>query len=199
MIRDEKMTEQKEPKTDENAKSGDEDAVKTGGSQDGIDPEQILAELKEYKDKYIRLYAEFENTRKRMEREKLEFIKYANEELIFDFLRILDDLERCVQAAQTNKDDHAALIKGIDLVMLHIREMLRKNGVRPIEALGKPFDPHLHEILMQEESSEHEDSIILQELQRGYMYNDKVIRAAKVKIAMKTEKINENESNDKEV
>lgn len=163
-------------------------SVKKEKEPETISADQILTELKEYKDKYIRLYAEFENARKRMERERTEFVKYANEELIGDFLNILDDLKRCVQAAQAQKENNQALLKGIEMVMAHIHEMLKRQGVRPIEALGKPFDPHFHEILMQVESDGHEDPVVLEEFQKGYMYNDKVIRTAKVKIAKKVEK-----------
>jgi len=150
-----------------------------------INADQILSELKEYKDRYVRLYAEFENARKRMEREKSEFVRYANEELICDFLNILDDLERCVVAAQTQKENNQAFLKGVELVMAHIYDMLKRQGVKPIEAQGKTFDPHAHEILMQVESESHDDAVVIEEFQKGYTYNDKVIRTAKVKVAKK--------------
>jgi len=148
---------------------------------------QQLKEAAAYKDKYIRLYAEFENARKRMEREKSEFVKYSNEVLLAEFLNILDDLERSVQAANTKHEDYEAFLKGIQMVMAHVYEMLKKNGVKPIEAKGKPFDPHAHEVLMQEETSSSEDGIVLEEFQKGYLYNDRVIRTSKVKVATKPE------------
>ncbi|HLF17971.1 MAG TPA: nucleotide exchange factor GrpE [Candidatus Omnitrophota bacterium] len=170
------------------------EALKTKtNSQDKIDDKVIeikeseykalVEEAASYKDKYIRLYAEFENARKRMEREKLEFLKYANEEIIGEFLNILDDLERSVAAAQAKHEDYQAFLKGIEMVMAHVYEMLKKNGVKAVEAKGKQFDPHHHEVLMQEESKDHEDGTVIEEFQRGYIYNDKVIRTAKVKVA----------------
>ena len=141
------------------------------------------AQLKEYKDKYIRLYAEFENVRKRVEREKIEFIKYANEGLLTDFLNILDDLERSVEAARAKHEDYQAFLKGIEMVMAHVYDLLKKNGIKPIEAKGKKFDPHCHEVLMQEESQTHEDGAVIEELQKGYLLEDKVLRTAKVKVA----------------
>ena len=150
------------------------------------DYEKLTAEAGEYKDKYVRLYAEFENVRKRMEREKIEFVKYANEGLLAEFLNILDDLERSVEAAKQQHQDYSAFLKGIELVMAHVYEMLKKNDVRPIESVGKRFDPHCHEPLMQEESNEHEDGTILEEFQKGYYLGDRVVRTAKVKVNKRT-------------
>lgn len=144
---------------------------------------QEAAQAKEYKDKYLRLYAEFDNARKRMEREKLEFLKYANEGLIGEFLGILDNLERSVEAAQARHEDYSAFLKGVEMIMAQIHELLKKNGVKPIEAKGKMFDPHCHEILMQEERSNVEEGIILEEFQKGFYLGDRVIRTAKVKVA----------------
>jgi molecular chaperone GrpE len=147
--------------------------------------QKLVADAADYKDKYIRLYAEFENARKRMERERLEFIKYANEELIENFLGIMDDLERSVEAAKTKHQDYDAFLKGIEMVMAHIYELLKKNNVRPIEAIGKKFDPHCHEALMQVESGDHEDDVVVEEFQKGYLLGDRVVRTAKVKVAKK--------------
>jgi len=157
---------------------------------------QKLTEAATYKDKYIRLYAEFDNARKRMEREKSEFIKYSNEILLAEFLNILDDLERSVQAANSKHEDYQAFLKGIEMVMAHVYEMLKKNGIKPIEAKGKMFDPHQHEVLMQEETAAQEDGVVLEEFQKGYMYNDRVIRTSKVKVAKKIE-TNDNKSEEK--
>jgi len=145
--------------------------------------ERLKKEATEYKDKYLRLYAEFENARKRMEREKVEFIKYANEELMVDFLGIMDDLERSVTAAKTRHQDYDAFLKGIEMVMAHVYELLKRNNVKPIEAVGKLFDPHCHEALMQVESDAHEDGTVVEEFQKGYMLGDRVVRTAKVKVA----------------
>lgn len=146
---------------------------------------RLIEEAAKYKDQYIRLYAEFENARKRMEREKQDFIRYANEELIVEFLTILDNLERSVESARTNHQDYTAFVKGIELVMAHIHDMLKKNGVKPIETKGKMFDPHSHEVLMQEETDKHEDGLVLEEFQKGYYLGDRVVRTAKVKVAKK--------------
>ena len=147
--------------------------------------QKLLDELAEHKEKYIRLLAEFENSRKRNERERMEFAKYANEGLISEFLGIMDDLERSVAAVTGQHQDHDAFLKGIEMVMAHIYEMLKKNNVQPIEAVGKKFDPHCHEVLMQEETEEHEDQTVVEEFQKGYMLGERVVRTAKVKVAVR--------------
>ncbi len=152
---------------------------------------KLLAELSDTRDKYLRLLAEFENVRKRSEREKIEFVKYANEELLSQFLNVLDDLERSVEAAKANHQDYSAFLKGIEMVMAHIYEMLKKNNVKPIEAVGKKFDPHCHEALMQGETNEFEDDVVMEEFQKGYKYGDRVVRTAKVKVAKRKEQTNE--------
>ena len=146
---------------------------------------KLLEEINQQKEKNLRLYAEFENARKRNERERLEFMKYANEELLAQFLNILDDLERSVEAAKAKHQDYSAFLKGIEMVMAHIYEMLKKNDVKAMHAVGKKFDPNYHEPLMQEETKDQEDGIVLEELQKGYLLGEKVIRTAKVKVAKK--------------
>jgi len=144
---------------------------------------RLIEEAAKYKDQYIRLYAEFDNARKRMDRDKLEFIKYANEGLIVEFLEILDNLQRTVDAAKEKHQDYDAFLKGIEMVMGHIFKMLENNGVKPIDTKGKMFDPHCHEVLMMEESDKHDEGAILEEFQKGYTLQEKVVRTAKVKLA----------------
>ncbi|MCM8831056.1 MAG: nucleotide exchange factor GrpE [Candidatus Omnitrophica bacterium] len=135
-------------------------------------------------DKYLRSCAEFENIRKRLEREKQEAIKYANEGIIVELLNILDDLERTVSLAENNKNLEVFL-KGIEMVLAHLYELLKKYGVRPIEAQNKSFDPNLHEALLQEERNDLPEHTVIEELQKGYLLHEKVIRTAKVKVSKK--------------
>ena len=146
--------------------------------------QKVVQEAADYKDKWMRLYAEFENVRKRTEREKTEFVKYANEGLVVDFLNILDDLERSILAANDRHEDYDAFLKGVEMVMAHIYEMLKKHQVKPMEVEGKLFDPHCHEILMQEETNEHDDGSVVEVFQKGYYLAEKVVRTAKVKVAV---------------
>jgi len=194
MIFDKKERSAAEKNSPKPAEQGnDPEAVKADVSEqpaekieiDAAAYDKTVRELADYKDRYVRLYAEFENTRKRYERDKQEFVKYANEGLLVDFLSILDDLDRTVQAASTKHEDYDAFLKGIEMVMGRIYDLLKKQDIKPIEAVGKKFDPHCHEILLQVPSSEHEEGLVMEELQRGYYYGDRVIRTAKVKVAVK--------------
>lgn len=146
---------------------------------------KLVNDAKEFKDKYMRLYAEFENARKRMERDKSDFIKFANEGLIIEILGILDSLELSMKAARENQKENDAFLKGIEMVLANTYEILKRHGVKPIKALGQPFDPHYHEVLMQEETNEHEEGVVLEEFQKGYQLSDRVIRTVKVKIAQR--------------
>jgi len=140
---------------------------------------------KEYWEKILRLQADFENIRKRLEREKQDFVKFANEEMIAELLNILDDLERAVELAQSKHQDLPAFLKGVEMILAHLYELLKERGVRPIEAKDKTFDPHYHEALMQVENKDLPEHTIVEELQKGYLLNDRVIRTAKVKVSKK--------------
>jgi len=133
----------------------------------------------------LRLQADFENTRKRMEREKQDFVKFANEGIILELLNVLDDLERTVNLAENQKQDLPAFLKGVEMILAHLYEMLKEYGVKPIEAEGKLFDPHYHEALMQIENKELPEHTIVEELQKGYLLNDRVIRTTKAKVSKK--------------
>jgi len=139
----------------------------------------------EFADKILRLQADFENTRKRIEREKQDFVRFANEGIILELLNILDDLERTVGLAEAQKQDPEAFLKGVEMILAHLYEMLKEYGVRPMEAKGKIFDPHCHEALMQAEDKDLPEHTVVEELQKGYLLNDRVIRTAKVKVSKK--------------
>jgi molecular chaperone GrpE len=140
---------------------------------------------KEYWDKLLRLQADFENTRKRLEKDKQDFCKFANESIIVELLNTLDDLERTVELAQSKNQDLSAFLKGVEMILAHLYEMLKSYGVKPIEAEGKLFDPHYHEALMQIEDKSLPEHTIVEELQKGYLLNDRVIRTTKVKVSKK--------------
>ncbi|MFH1458720.1 MAG: nucleotide exchange factor GrpE [Candidatus Omnitrophota bacterium] len=142
---------------------------------------------KEYWDRFLRLQADFENSRKRQEKERQDFFKFANEGLVVELLNVLDDLERTVELSQAQHQDLAAFLKGVEMILAHLYEMLKAQGVKPIEAEGKLFDPHYHEALMQVEDKDLPEHTIVEELQKGYLLNDRVIRTSKVKVSKKGE------------
>lgn len=143
------------------------------------------AKADEHWQSFLRQQADFENIRKRMEREKQEFQKYACEEIIAELLGVLDDLERSVDAAEKGQENFEAFLKGIEMILAHLYELLKHRGVSPIEAKGKKFNPHEHEALMQSESKDHEDEEVIEELQKGYKIGDRVVRTSKVRVAKK--------------
>lgn len=150
----------------------------------------LLEEAKKSKDsqdKMLRNQADLENTRKRIDREKQEFTKFANEGLIMNLLNVLDDLERSVNLAEDSKENLPAFLKGVEMILAHLYEMLKEHGVKPIEAEGKIFDPHYHEALMQVENKDLPEHTIIEELQKGYLIHERVLRTAKVKVSKKTE------------
>lgn len=140
------------------------------------------AKNKEYQDKYLRLQADFENARKRLEKQYQDFSKYANEGIILELLNILDDLERAAQLAENKGANLDTFLKGVEMILAHLYEMLKEHGVKPVEVMDKPFDPATSEALMQVDSDAPEHAVI-EELQKGYYLNDRVIRTAKVKVS----------------
>ena len=145
--------------------------------------EILKAHLAAEKDKYVRLLAEFDNMRKRQERERLDMIKYAHEEVIIECLKIYDDLERSLAAFKAKEGMDANLVKGLQMVFDNMRELMNAYDVKTIESVGKPFDPNCHEPLMQEETKDVVDGQVLEEFQKGYTLAGRVVRTAKVKVA----------------
>lgn len=137
---------------------------------------------KDLHDRLLRLQAEFDNARKRMEKQCQDFTKYANEGIILELLAILDDLENAAQAAENKNIDLANFLKGIEMILTHLYEMLKSRGVKPIEVTGKTFDPHTSEAMLQV-ASDLPEHTVTEELQKGYILNDRVVRTAKVKVS----------------
>jgi len=134
------------------------------------------------KDRYLRLNAEFDNHRKRTVKEHEEFIKYASEKLIQEFIDVFESLERGIENAK--KADHKdKLIAGMELVYKKFKAVLEKNGLTPIKAQGEKFDHNKHEAMMQTLTDECEEDTILEEFAKGYMLNGKVIRYSKVRVS----------------
>ena len=141
--------------------------------------EEIRRERDALQDRLLRTAAEFDNYRKRMDRERRDLAEYTAGEAIKDLLPIIDNLERALQASAL--DD--PLRKGVELIHKQMLEILRRRGVTPIEALGADFDPNVHEAVTQEESAQHREGEVMEELQRGYKVGDRLLRPAMVKVA----------------
>ena len=132
-------------------------------------------------DKYLRLQAEFDNYKKRSYREKLEFVKYANEGLILELLEILDNFERGIKAADQKKD-FDLLHQGVDMISRQLHSLLESKGLVKIKTKGEKFDPHQHEAIEVTEADDAQEDVIAEELQSGYLLNGRIVRPAKVKV-----------------
>ncbi len=141
--------------------------------------DKIKAQANGHYDRWIRLKAEFENYKKRTQKEFATLIKTANEDLIVQLISVLDNIERSLNHVEDDTDPQA-LKKGIEMILEQFKGVLSKEGLRTIESLGKPFDPDFHEAVMQLEEEGQDSSTVIEEVEKGYMLKDKVIRHAKV-------------------
>lgn len=146
----------------------------------------VKKQLAEEKDRCLRLNAEFDNLRKRNIKERDEFVKYANEKLIQEFIDVFESLERGIENAK-KADNTDKLVEGMELVYKKFKAVLEKNGLVPIKALGEKFDHSRHEAMMQTLTDDQAEDIILEEFAKGYMLNGKVIRYSKVRVSKKKE------------
>jgi molecular chaperone GrpE len=141
--------------------------------------EELRKERDALQDRLLRTAAEFDNYRKRMDRERRDLADYTAGEVLSEFLPIIDNLERALQAAEPEDP----LRKGVELIHRQMLDMLRKRGVKPIEALGADFDPNFHQAVIHEESAQHREGEVMEELQRGYLVGERLLRPAMVKVA----------------
>lgn len=141
-----------------------------------------VEELLQLKDRWIRQAADFENAKKRLQKEKDDFIKFANINLINGMLPILRDLDRVVHHGQRQNQDKDPLVSGVELVIKQLEKFFESNGVKRIESLGKTFDPHVHEAV-NHIASDQPAEIIIEETEPGYLYHDRLIKSAKVVVS----------------
>jgi len=162
----------------------------TGGSvpQEETLEAQLEAKEKEAQDNYdrfLRLSAEFENFKKRMEKEKNDAYKFGTENLIKELLPVLDNLERAIDHGEAK--DPQGLLEGVDLTLKGLLTLLEKIGVSPVDASGKEFDPNLHEAVMVQEDAHHPVGTVLTQLQKGYTLHSSLIRPAMVVVSKRPE------------
>lgn len=143
---------------------------------------RLTAERDEWRTKAARAMADLDNFRRRAQKEKEELAVYANQRLVLAILPILDNLERALGAAQA---EAGGFKEGVELIARQFRDVLTKEGVTAIEAMGQLFDPNLHHAVMQVESDEYEEPTVVEEFQKGYRLGDRVIRPSVVKVAKK--------------
>ena len=142
--------------------------------------DRLAAEKAELQDRHLRAQAEFQNLRRRIEKEKLEWHEYAATEAVRALLPILDDFERALKTPCADKH----YVKGMQLIYQRLYESLKKLGLEPIVSVGQPFDPHLHHAVEKAEMDDVSEDMVLEEHQRGYNFKGRLLRPAMVKVAV---------------
>ena len=185
-IKKEKVEE--EPKNGQVPETEEEIAKKTEALEEDepVDEEvqeesSIEDELKDLQDRHLRLRAEFDNYKKRKDREFIRLLQYEGKDVIISFLGIADDLQRMIASADGDKSKNAkSLVAGMNLILEKLHRRLSALKVEPFDSEGVKFDPELHDAMMTQTSDDHEDGVVIQEFEKGYKYKDRVIRHAKV-------------------
>lgn len=154
------------------------------GDGDPLDSDDELGRLRrevvELRDRSMRTLAEFDNFRKRTEREHRELRRYAASEPLRDFLEVLDNLERALAASGSLED----LKTGVEMILRQMQDVLRQQGVQAVAAEGEPFDPNVHEAVAREESDAVEEPTVTEEMQKGYLLHERLLRPSRVKVAV---------------
>lgn len=195
--REETLQEQK-PKVDVNHRDEAESDLDQSISEENLSTEEMnltekvmtleaelakaKAKAEEHYEQMLRLQADFDNYRKRTQKEKTEIINFASERIVGDLLPILDNFERAASAAKTNPDI-VAFSQGVDMIFRQLQTALSKEGLKAMEAVGQPFDPNLHEAVLRVDSDEHPENTVVEELQKGYFLKEKVLRPCMVKVS----------------
>ncbi|CAH0347060.1 nucleotide exchange factor GrpE [Bacillus sp. CECT 9360] len=157
----------------------EDDATEEESSESRI--KELEAKIEEMDNRYLRLQADFDNSRRRSNMEMEAARKYRSQSLATDLLQALDNFERAIQVEADNEQTKS-LLQGMDMVYKGLVDALKKEGIEAIEAVGKEFDPHLHQAVMQVKDESFGSNIVVEEFQKGYMLHDRVIRPAMVKV-----------------
>ena len=159
------------------------DASSAPGEEQSDPVELAQREAAHNHDLYLRARADLENFRRRTQKEKEDLAKFANENLLRELLPVLDNLSRALDHAQNDEADSGSLVEGVSMTLGQFTKTLEQFGVTPVEAVGQPFNPDCHEAMGQLESDEHPPNTVVQEMQKGYYLNQRLLRPALVMIA----------------
>ena len=155
-----------------------------GPEKQGDELARAKKEAEEYRTMALYLRADLDNYKKRAAREREEYIRNASESFILEILNAYENLERALEMAR-KKDE--VMARGLEMIYTDLRSVLEKHGLKPIKTVGERFDPYLHEAVLQSVDNDHEEDTVLEEIQRGYTLNMKVIRCAKVRVSKRGE------------
>lgn len=170
---DEEITFPEEPKSDDEGPSREELLEFLRQKEE---------EIARLNDRMLRMMADVDNMRKRLEREREDIICYGNEQLLRELLPVIDNLERALQHGE-NQSDPQAIKEGVELTLKNFLSVLGKFGCKPFDSVGMPFDPRYHEAVMQKESTEYPENTVIEEFQKGYVFRDRLLRPAMVVVA----------------
>ncbi|HSB10671.1 MAG TPA: nucleotide exchange factor GrpE [Blastocatellia bacterium] len=189
------IADEVDPRADmESREDGADDASDPAPSQTGqlsqlqAQVEALTAERASLYDQLLRRQAEFENYRKRVERERGQLYQRGRDDVLVQFLPVVDNFERALSSLETSEGDAEALRHGVELIHKQFKDALSKFGLEPVESVGQTFDPHLHEAVTTEATDKHKENTVIEEFQRGYKIGDRLLRPAKVKVASSPEK-----------
>ncbi|SHJ79158.1 nucleotide exchange factor GrpE [Paramaledivibacter caminithermalis] len=168
---------------EQNENQSEEETNNTKVEEKAEDIDNLKNQLEDYKNKFTRLSADFQNYKRRIEKEKSDIYKFGSEKIVVDILPVIDNFERAIKAAKDNDKETDGLLDGIEMIFSQLVDVLKKHGVEEIDAFEKEFDPNLHHAVMQEEASDRESNIVTEVFQKGYTLNSKVIRPSMVKVS----------------
>jgi molecular chaperone GrpE len=188
------MNETNDPSMNENQAAEEAEAVEGSGSfaaeeageaasGNGEELGRLQAVADEAQARALRVQADFDNFRRRTQKEKEELAQYATSKLVTELLPVLDNFERALATSPAGSESEA-FTKGVNMIFRQLDGVLKSEGLTPMESVGQPFNPEYHQAIMQVESEEHEEGIVTEEVQKGYLLKDKVLRPAMVKVSM---------------
>ncbi|CAM2832756.1 nucleotide exchange factor GrpE [Paenibacillus sediminis] len=173
-----------EPVSDVNEEAEASEATAESSEQnENAEIESLRALVEEHQQRQLRTQADFDNFRKRTLKEKEELAKYASMKLITELLPVVDNFERAL-ASSGSSTDLQSFTKGVEMIFRQLEGVLAAEGLSAMQTVGEPFNPEFHQAIMQVESEEYEEGIVVEEVQKGYMLKDKVLRPAMVKVSM---------------
>ncbi|RLD10791.1 MAG: nucleotide exchange factor GrpE [Chlamydiae bacterium] len=174
-------------------KKNDSNELNEEQTQETLDENQVdnvsenkVDECEEWKQKYLYTLAELENFRKRVVKERSELIKYGSRDVFYDLLEITDNFGRVIEADK-KESDPKVIVQGIEMIYNQLIKLLKKNEVKPIEAEKKEFDPNVHDAMQMVPTDEYKPGTVIQEIQKGYKYRDRILRPARVVVAAEPE------------
>ena len=170
-----------------NEEVDEEDKQAESQQAEASEPVDELTALKKeneaLKEANLRVQAEFQNYKRRTEKEKSEIYKYANEKIVVELLAVMDNLDRALDSISHNAEDHQNVLNGVEMIKKSFEDLLEKEGVQVIEAVDQAFDPNLHHAVMTEEKEGCDSDVVIEEFQKGYKLGEKVVRPSMVKVS----------------